>query len=113
MTSMQPEPALDARRARVATGGLTGAAVAELTPVVRALPLEALGPVKQLLKQFFSDQPWTEEDDDALADVVGEGAGVDDGRFELEPGLVLVWGWRAGRFWLRLVEPATEVPTSE
>lgn len=113
MTSTNLGPALDARRARVAAGGLTGAAVAQLNPVVRALPLEALGPVKQLLKQFFSDQPWTEENDDALADAVGEGAGVDDARFELETGLVLAWGWHAGRFWLRLVEPATEVPTSE
>lgn len=113
MTSTNLGPALDARRGRVAAGGLTGAAVAQLTPVVRALPLEALGPVKQLLKRFFSDQPWTEEDDDALAGAVGAGAGVGDGRYELEPRLILAWGWQAGRFWLRLADAATEVPTSD
>ena len=105
-------PALDARRARVAAAGLTGAAVTQLTPIVRALPLEALGPVKQLLKRFFSDGPWIKDDDDALADAVGERAGADAGRYELETDLVLAWGWQEGRFWLRLVEAATEVPTS-
>ena len=113
MTSTNLGPALDARRARVAARGLTGAAVAQLTPVVRALPLEALGPVKQLLKRFFSDHPWTEVNDVALADAVGERAGADVGRYQLETDLVLAWGWQEGRFWLRLVEPATEVPTNE
>jgi len=108
-TNLGPE--LDARRARVAAEGLTGAAVAELTPVVRALSLEALGPIKQLLKQFFSDQPWTEGDDEALADAVGAGAGVGVGGHELEPGLTLTWGWESGRFRLRLVDAATEDPT--
>ena len=111
MTSPGLGPTLDARRARVATDGLTGAAVAELTPVVRALPLEALGPVKQLLKQFFSDQPWTEADDDALADVVGPG-GTASGpaSHELQPDLVLAWGWASNRFWLRLLDAEPEVP---
>ena len=104
MTSTELGPALDARRARVGAEGLTGAAVAELTPVVRALPLDALGPVKQLLKRFFSDQPWTEADDTALADIVGpRSADTAPGTFELAPHLVLAWGWHADRFWLRLL----------
>lgn len=101
MTSSGPE--LDALRARVVERGLTGEAVGKLTPVVSGLSLEALGPVKQLLKRFFSDAPWTEDDDNALADAIGApGGGAGDGRHELEPGLTLVWMWESGRFQLRL-----------
>jgi hypothetical protein len=90
----------DVDRKRVAERGLTADAVTHLTPVVSRLPLEALAPVKQLLKRFFSDQPWTEADDAALADAVGAGTGT--GREELEPGLTLVWGWEDSRFRLRV-----------
>ena len=106
MTSTGLGPELDARRARVAADGLTGASVAELTPVVRALPLDALTPVKQLLKHFFSDQPWTDSDDNALADAVGPGTGSES--HELAPDLVLAWGWEADRFRLRLLDAAPE-----
>jgi Scaffold protein Nfu/NifU N terminal len=92
--------ALDAARAQVVERGLTTEAIAELTPVVSALPLDALGPVKQLLKRFFSSAPWTAEDDQALADVVGPGTG--GGRHELGPGLTLVWAWDRDRFRLRV-----------
>jgi hypothetical protein len=98
MAALGPE--LDAARARVAEGGLTAQAVSQLTPVVSGLSLEALAPVKQLIKRFFSRQPWTDGDDDALAAAVGFGTG--NGRHELEPGLTLVWGFEEGRFLLRL-----------
>ena len=98
MTGLGPE--LDAARARVAECGLTQEAVSELTPVVSALSLEALAPVKQLLKQFFSRQPWTDSDDESLAEAVGVGSG--SGRHELEPGLILVWGFDDARFRLRV-----------
>ena len=98
MTRLGPE--LDAARARVVERGLTADAIAQLTPLVRELPPEALTPVKQLLKQFFSDRPWTTADDDALADVVGPGTG--SGEHELEPGLQLTWRWVDGRFQLRV-----------
>jgi hypothetical protein len=67
---------------------------------VSALPLEALGPVKQALKRFFSDAPWTADDDAALADIVGPGSG--GGHYELEPGLTLTWDWEDERFRLRV-----------
>ena len=102
MAAPAPGPELDRLRARVADEGLTGAAVAALTPVVRALPMDALTPVKQLLKRFFSDEPWGATDDDELARVVGPGEGSD--RHELAPDLVLVWGWDADRFSLRVVD---------
>ena len=79
MTSQDSGPELDAARARVAGMELTGAAVSALSPLVRTLPLEALTPVKQLLKRYFSEQPWTEDDDEALADLVGAPA-VPDAR---------------------------------
>ena len=108
-----PGPELDAARAQVVAHGLTVKALGQLTPMVTglALSLEALGPVKQLQKRFFSDVPWTPEDDDALAAAIGPGA---DGvtRVELEPGLMLVWGWEDGRFRLRVVtnESPPQVP---
>ena len=87
--------------------GLTADAIRELTPVVSALPLDALGPVKQLLKQFFSNAAWTDDDDRALADVVGAGSG--GGSHELAPGLTLVWTWGGGRFRLRVESDAPRV----
>jgi hypothetical protein len=100
MGMMPPGPDLDAARARVVDHGLTAEAVGQLTAVVSNLSLEALAPVKQQLKLFFSDRPWTEADDEALADAVGGPAG-DGGRHELTSSLTLAWGWEQDRFWLR------------
>ena len=54
-------PELDTARAQVVARGLTVNAFGQLTPLVTSLglSLEALGPVKQLQKRFFSDAPWT------------------------------------------------------
>jgi hypothetical protein len=97
---------LDAARSRVVERGLTADAIRELTPVVSGLPLEALGPVKQLLKRFFSDAAWTDADDRALAEIVGTGSG--GGSHELEPGLMLAWTWEGGRFRLRVESDAPD-----
>jgi hypothetical protein len=101
---MEVGPELDTARFRVVEAGLTPDAIRELTPVVSALPLEALGPVKQSLKRFFSDAAWTADDDDALANIVGAGTG--GGSRVLEPGLVLTWTWEGGRFRLRVESEA-------
>jgi hypothetical protein len=93
-------PDLDAARARVVQRGLTAEAVGQLLQVVSGLSLEELGTVKGLLKRFFSKEPWTAADDEALADAVSTDAGA--GRQELEPGLALVWGSVDGRFRLRV-----------
>jgi hypothetical protein len=108
VTSEPTGPELDARRARVVDADLTGAAVAALSPLVRTLPIEALTPVKQALKRYFSDQPWTDADDDALADLVGPAPTPDapPDRVELAPGSVLVWSWPDGRFRLRVHDEA-------
>ncbi len=97
---MRLGPEFDAARARVVEHDLTVQAVGQLIDVVSGLSLEALAPVKQLLKRFFSNGAWTDGDDEALADAVGPGVG--GGRHELEPGLTLVWGWEEGRFRLRV-----------
>ena len=91
---------LDAARALVAERDLTVTAAGALTDVVRALSLDALAPVKQLLKRFFSGQPWTETDDDALAEIVGPGTGTHE--LALDADLTLHWGWRDGRFTVRV-----------
>jgi hypothetical protein len=93
-------PELDAARARVVDRGLTAEAAAQLLQVVSGLSLQQLGTVKQLLKRFFSPEPWTAADDEALADAVATDAGA--GRYELEPGLTLVWGSDGDRFRLRV-----------
>ena len=107
-------PELDAARARVVARGLTVKALGQLTPLVTGLglSLEALGPVKQLQKRFFSDVAWTPDDDNALADAIGPGAD-DAARYELEPGLTLFWGWEGGRFRLRVASDEPAVPAAD
>ena len=75
MTPSPPRAELDAARALVAQRDLTAVAAGALSENVRRLPVEALTPVKQLLKRFFSDQPWDEGDDTALAELFGSGPG--------------------------------------
>jgi hypothetical protein len=104
VTTVGPE--LDAARAQVVERGLTADAVGQLVNVVSGLSLVALAPVKQHLKRFFSSEPWTEHDDDALADAIGEGTGT--GRHELAPGLVLQWRFEGGRFELRVLSSTVD-----
>src|SRR5260221_9563372 len=105
------EPVRDEARREVAARGLTQTAVAHLTrDALGTIDLAALAPVKQLLKRFFSNEPWTDDDDDALAMAVGDGGEGDQaggGRAELEPGLTLEWGWDDGPFRLRVESSAT------
>jgi hypothetical protein len=103
-------PDFDAARAQVAERGLTPAATGALTDIVRGLPLEALTPVKQLLKRFFSDQPWTAGDDDALAAIIGAGTGSE--RLALDDDLTLLWGWESGSFVLRVERAGHAVPAA-
>jgi len=90
----------DARR-EVATRGLTPVAVTHLTrDALGTIDFAQLGPVKQLLKRFFSDQPWTAADDDVLAALVGSGTGW--WRHTLDDDFSLEFGWRAGAFRIEL-----------
>lgn len=95
-------------RTLAADRGLVPRAVGTLTSrALGALPFEALGPTKALLKRFFSAQPWDESDDAALAEAVGPGEGWWDE--PLDGDLVLSFGWVEGRFRLR-VEGGDDAP---
>ena len=105
-------PALDAARRRVVERNLVRAAFEHLTvDALMAVPFESLGPVKTLLKRFFSDQPWGPADDEALAAAVGPGEG--EWRRGLDPELTLEFGWHDGRFRVRIGSsaPAEAVPS--
>src|SRR5262249_21774042 len=76
------------------------AAVAHLaTDALGRIELDHLAPVKAMLKRFFSDEPWTRQDDDALADLVGPGDGW--WTYDLD-GFDFAFGWRNGRFAIEL-----------
>lgn len=75
---------------------LAGAVFGHLTEAFMALPFEALGPVKTLLKRYLSAGPWSAGDDDALAAAVGPGEGWWER--ELDPDVAISFGWQDGRF---------------
>jgi hypothetical protein len=76
--------------------------VAHLTSdALGTIDFAALAPVKKLLKRFFSDEPWTDDDDGALAELVGPGNGW--WRHQLDDDFELEFGWRDGAF---RMEPA-------
>jgi len=95
------DTARDECRREVAASGLTPTAVTHLTrDALTNIEQANLGPVKMLLKRFFSAEHWTVGDDDALADLVGSGDGW--WRHELDERFVFEFGWRAGVFGLEL-----------
>lgn len=83
-------------RGIVAERNLAAVAFGHLTEAFTALPFEALGPVKTLLKRYLSAGPWTAADDDALAAAVGAGEGWWER--DLDEDVTLAFGWRDGRF---------------
>lgn len=88
-------------RALVSERKLTALAVRHLTSdALGAISWEALGPTKALLKRWFSSQPWSTDDERALADLVGPGTGW--WRHRLDEDLVLAFGWIDGRFTLEV-----------
>jgi hypothetical protein len=102
----------DESRREVADRGLTLLAVTYLVrEALGEIELDALAPVKGALKQFFSDQPWTADDDDALAELVGPGEGWWE--HELEGRFRFAFGWREGPFRLELTRAKAVVPPSE
>jgi len=92
-------------RRLVVERGLVRAAFEHLTvDAFMNLPFEALGPTKTLLKRFFSLEPWTADDDEALAAAVGTG----EGRWgrQLDDDITLSYGWSDGRFGLSVASAA-------
>ena len=92
---------LDEARRLVVERSLVRAAFDLITvDAMMALPFEALGPTKALLKRFFSADPWEADDDEALAAAVGPGEGT--WRHQLDPDVVLRYGWEHDRFAVRV-----------
>lgn len=84
-------------RAEVATRGLTAAAAERVARVALGdLPVPLVPRVTTQLRRFFSPGLWTTEDDAALSAAVGPGR--DWYEDELDAGLTLGFGWRAGTF---------------
>ena len=96
---------LDDARRLVVERGLVRPAFEHITvDAMMALPFEALGPTKGLLRRFFSSEAWGPADDEALAAAVGAGDGT--WRHDLDPDVVLEYGWVDGRFGVRLESSA-------
>jgi hypothetical protein len=87
----------DTARARVARTGLTAVAIERVARASFArMPITLVDRARQQLRRFFSEEPWTVEDDVALSALVGPGEGWTDD--ELAPGVRVRFGWRGGSF---------------
>jgi hypothetical protein len=87
----------DAARAEIARQGLASAATERIARTsFGRMPITLVDRARGQLREFFSDHPWTVEDDAALSALVGPGTGWTDE--ELAPGVKLAFGWRAGAF---------------
>jgi hypothetical protein len=101
--------ALEVARRLVVERNLVPAAFEYLTrDAFMALPFDALGPTKALLKRFFSTEPWTDAEAAALAEVVGPGD--EWWSRPLTQEITLEYGWRDGRFMLILEAEALPLP---
>lgn len=98
----------DTAREAIARRGLTLAAVEAVARTSFArMPITLVDRARNHLRRFFSEGPWTVEDDAALSAAVGPGDGW--AREELAPGIVVAFGWRAGTF--RVDAEAEPAPT--
>jgi hypothetical protein len=87
----------DGARTYIARRGLGSMAVESVARTsFGRMPITLVDRARTALRVFFSESPWTVEDDAALSGVVGPGEGwtVD----ELAPGVRIGFGWRGGTF---------------
>ncbi len=84
-------------RVRVAKAGLTPVAVERISRTsFGRMPITLVDRARAHLGRFFSDGPWSVEDDAALSALVGPGEGWN--HEDLAPGIRLAYGWRGGNF---------------
>jgi len=89
----------DATRASIAEKSLVADASMYLTQdVAILLPTEDLPEFKTLLKRFFSEAPWGNEDDEAMAALVTRHVGTEWWEHDLDDGITLSYGNRDGQF---------------
>lgn len=87
----------DASRARVAREGHTATAVERVArSSFTRLPITLVDRARGQLRRFFSEGPWSVEDDAGLSGLVGPGEGWTEEA--LAPGIKLAFGWRGGNF---------------
>lgn len=98
-----------APRTAVAAHDLVGVASDFLTGEVAVhLPFDALVAFKTALKRFFSGQPWTGEDADRLAALVGPHLASGWWVHDLGAGLTMAHGIRDGRYVLEVTGTPTD-----
>ena len=109
---MQQRPEdLDPTRAAIAARDLVATASAYLTGEVAVrLEFDELGPFKELLKRFFSSEPWTDDDSRALDLLVRPRLDVGWWEHDLGGGITLAHGIAADRY--RLWVGGTAEPTA-
>ena len=77
------------------------------------MPITLVDRARAQLRRFFSEGPWTVEDDAGLSGLVGPGAGWTEE--ELASGIGLSYGWRGGIFKIEIVasgeSAAPDAPT--
>lgn len=97
-------------RLRIARQGFTDLAVERVARTsLRALPITLVDRARGQLRRFFSDGPWTVEDDAGLSGLIGPGEGWTIE--ELAPGIRLGFGWRGGSFRID-IEAEPEAPSA-
>ena len=102
----------DQTRAAIASQGLVATASAYLTgDVATSLPFESLGGFKDLLKRFFSSNPWTAADDEALAAIVTPHVEASWWQHDLGGGIILGYGLDDGRFVMTVAGASAGTPS--
>jgi HEAT repeats len=100
----------DGGRLRIAQTGLTQAAVERVSRTsFGRMPITLVDRARAQLRRFFSEGPWTVEDDAGLSGLVGPGEGWTEE--ELAPGIRLSYGWRFGSF--KVDVDADQAPAAE
>jgi hypothetical protein len=102
----------DAARLRIASAGLTQTAVERVSRTsFGRMPITLVDRARAQLRRFFSEGPWTVEDDAGLSGLVGPGEGWTEE--ELAPGIRLSYGWRFSSFKLEVVADELAAPATE
>src|SRR5690349_7939863 len=103
----------DGARLRIAHDGLAQNAVERVArSAFSRMPITLVDRARAQLRRFFSDAPWTVEDDAALSGVVGPGEGWTED--DLAPGIRIAFGWKGGRFRVDVeAEAPADAPAEE
>jgi HEAT repeat protein len=105
-------PDRDAARLRIAHAGLTQTAVEHVSRAsFGRMPITLVDRARAQLRRFFSEGPWTVEDDAGLSGLVGPGEGWTEE--ELAPGIRLGYGWRFTHFKIEVeADPVVAAPNA-